>query len=67
MVAVFLELFAEVVVGNFSGFLESAPGFSHFGVAASIMDDSVEVVLCDDTRWDLVVLVSDVLFAAWWK
>ena len=61
VVSVFVELLAEVVMGDLTSFLESVPGLAHFGVAASLVDILVEVMLCDDARWDFVVLVSDVL------
>ena len=61
--SVFLELLAEVVVGDLTGFFESVPGFAYFGVAASFVNALVEVVLFDDARWDFIVLVSDVLFS----
>ena len=63
VVTVFVELLAEVVMGDLTGFLESVPGFAHFGVTVSFVNVLVEVVLCDDARWDFIVLVSDVLFA----
>ena len=64
MVSVLLELFAEVIVGDFAGFLESVPGLAHFSAAASFVNVSVKVILSDDARWDFFVLVSDMLLAA---
>ena len=61
--AMFFKLLAEVVVGDLTSFFESAPGFAHFGVTASFVNVLVEVMLCDDARWDFIVLVLDVLFS----
>ena len=63
VVTVFVELLAEVVMGDLTSFLESAPGLAHFGVTASFVNVLVEVTLCNDARWDFIVLVSDVLFS----
>ena len=65
VVSVFVELLAEVVMGDLTGFLESVPGFAHFGVTASFVNVLVEVMLCDNVRWDFIVLVPDVLFSTW--
>ena len=64
MASVFLELLAEVVVGDLAGFFESAPGLADFGVRAIVVNQVIELAVFDDASGDVAASVSNTSFSS---